>query len=130
MPTATSRRAPPAAKVLKRRRELAEERLKIERKLGPDYARIAELEAELKAMATEAGESFKEQFGADYVSTSGAVAAEFKGNVPVVQTEIWLALKPAERKDFERRGIVKAEPQYGRASNGRVTVKVHPGARS
>ena len=125
MATATSRKAAPDKKVLQKRRALCEERLAIERRLAPDYSRIAAIEAELKQFATEAGEPFRETFGADYVSASGSVAAEFKGNVPVIQTEIWLGLKPAERKDLEKRGVVKVEPQYGRASSGRVTVKVH-----
>lgn len=125
MATATSRKAQPDKKVLARRRTLCQERLAIEQKLAPDYTRIAAIEAELKQLATEAGESFREQFGADYVSASGAIAAEFKGNVPVVQTEAWNGLKPAERKAHEKSGLIRIEPQWGRASNGRVTVKVH-----
>jgi hypothetical protein len=126
MATATSRRKVPAAKALEKRRELAHERLSIERKLGPAYARIAEIDAELKNIATDAAQSFKEDFGEDgYVSVAGAVAAEFKGNVPVIQTEIYLALQPAERKKLEKRGIVRIEPQWGKTSNGRVTVKVY-----
>jgi hypothetical protein len=125
MATATSRRAKPDAEALKARRALAQKRLKIEQKLQGDYARIAEYDAGLKKIATDIGESFKEQFGKDYVSASGAVASEFKGNVPVVQTEVWLQLETAERMMLEKRGIVKMTPQWGKASNGRVTVKVY-----
>lgn len=122
--TATSRRAPPDAKVLKERRALCEERVTIKRQVAPLEARSEAIEARLKVMATDAGESFKEIFGdGSFVSASGATAAEFKGNVPVIQTEAYLALKAAERKDLEKRGIVKIEPQWGRASSGRVTVK-------
>lgn len=125
MATATSRKAAPPKKLLDQRRDLARKLLDLNIKLGPDYAEMAKLEAELKKLATDGGEPFKEDFGGDgYVSASGAVAAEFKGNVPVVQTEIWLLLKAADRKDLEKRGIVQIEPQYGKASNGRVTVKV------
>ena len=125
MATATSRKAAPSAAVSKKRRALAEERLTIERSLTQPYARMAQIDAELKAIATEAGESFKEDFGAlGYVSASGAVAAEFKGDVPVVQTENWLGLKAAERKALEKSGLIKVEKQWGKASNGRVTVKV------
>jgi hypothetical protein len=49
---------------------------------------------------------------------------EFKGNVPQIQTEVWLALKPAERKALEKSGLVKVEPQWGSKSHGRVTVKL------
>lgn len=125
MATATSRKAAPDQKVQAKRRATAKKLLDLHVGLGNEFRQMAELEAELKQFATDAGESFREQFGADYVSASGAVPAEFKGNVPVIQTEVWLALEPKLKKDLEKRGIVKVEPQYGRATSGRVTVKVH-----
>lgn len=125
MATATSRKAAPPKKLLDRRNQLARDLLDLNIKLGPDFVAMAKTEAELKLIATDCGEPFKVDFGGDgYVSASGAVAAEFKGDVPVVQTEAWLRLKAAERKDLEKRGIVVVTPQYGKASNGRVTVKV------
>lgn len=125
MATATSRRAKPSPAALKKRRDLAQRRLKLEIDLSPAYAKIAELDAELKTLATDQGESFKEDFGAaGYVSASGAVAAEFKGDVPTVQTEAWQKLKPAERTKLVKSGLIVVEPQWGRASNGKVTVKV------
>jgi hypothetical protein len=123
--TATSRRAAPSPAVLKQRRAMADELLGINIKLGPQFKRMAELEADLKKAATDAGDSFKEDFGASgYVSASGAVAAEFKGDVPLVQTEKWLGLSKAERSKLEKSGLIKVEPQYGRPTSGRVTVKV------
>lgn len=125
MATATSRRAKPAPAALKLRQDLAEQLLALNIKLAPDYAEMAKLEADLKKLATDAGEPFKIDFGGKgYVSVSGAVAAEFKGNVPVIQTEAFLALPAAEKKKLEKSGLVKIEPQFGKASNGRVTVKV------
>jgi hypothetical protein len=50
--------------------------------------------------------------------------AEFKGNVPVIVTEAWQALKPPEQKAHVKSGLITIEPQWGRASGGRVTVKV------
>jgi hypothetical protein len=47
------------------------------------------------------------------------VAAEFKGDVPVLQTEIWQALKPAKHAQLIKMGHIKIEPQWGRASSGR-----------
>ena len=121
----TSRRAPAATKVLKARRNLCQERIAIERKLADDYARIAAIETELKAIATAAGESFKEEFaGKGSVAVGGRVEAEFKGDVPIIITEAWQALKPIEQKRYVKAGLVTIEAQWGRASNGRVTVKV------
>jgi hypothetical protein len=59
-----------------------------------------------------------------------SAAAEFKGDVPVIKTERWLTLNPAERRQHVKSELIKVEPQCGRASSGRVTVKVYRGARS
>jgi hypothetical protein len=55
---------------------------------------------------------------------SPPVAVEFKGNVPVLQTEIRQGLKPAKHEQLIKLGLIKIEGQWGRASGGRVTVKV------
>ena len=59
----------------------------------------------------------------DYVQVSPPVAAEFKGNTPVLQTEVWQGLKPANHEQLIKSGRVKIEPQWGRASVRRVSVK-------
>lgn len=120
----TSRRAAPAPKELKRRRDVADKRLALEIKLAPQYAEVAKLDTELKKIAANAGESFKEDFGErGYVSAAPPHAAEFKGDVPVVVTEKWNALSAVERKRLVKTGLVMIEKQWGKASNGRVTVK-------
>jgi hypothetical protein len=60
----------------------------------------------------------------DYVAVAPPAAAEFKGNIPILQTEVWQALKPAKHEQLLKIGLVKIEPQWGRASSGRVSVKV------
>ena len=125
MATATSRRAPASAKIAKQRRNLAHELVGLNRKLKNEFDRIATIEVDLKKLATDAGQSFTEAFPkVGEVKVAPGHTAEFKGDVPVVQTEAWLALKPAEREQLVKRGIVKIEPQWGKASNGRVTVKL------
>jgi hypothetical protein len=124
MATATSRRAPAPRKALVERRALADELVGIHRRLKDDFARMADIEASLKQIATDEGASFLEQFGRDYVSASGAVAAEFKGEVPVIQTEAWQALTARKREAMITSGVIAIEKQWGRASSGRVTVKV------
>jgi hypothetical protein len=104
---------------------LTAERIEIERAMMPLEARAEAIDARIKVMATEAGEPFKEIFeDGSYVQVSGAVAAEFKGDVPVIQTEVWQALSTAERKMRARGGLIKIEAQWGRASSGRVQVKI------
>jgi hypothetical protein len=78
-----------------------------------------------RLLIDERGESFKVTLSnGDYVNVSPPCAAEFKGNVPVLQTEAWQALKPAKHEQLIKSGLVKIEPQWGRASGGRVSVKV------
>lgn len=125
MATATSRRAEPDKKQLQLRGKLCAELLGIYVKNKATFSRMEAIEAELKQIATDAGESFQELVtDTGTVKVSGAVTAEFKGDVPVVQSEFWLALNPGEKKKLEKSGLIKVEPQWGRASSGRVTVKV------
>jgi hypothetical protein len=125
MATATSRRAPPADALIEERDALCAELIVLEREGQPSVTRAAAIEARLKQIADERKESFKVTLSnGDYVQVSPPVAAEFKGNVPVVQTEIWQALKPAKHEQLTKLGLIKIEPQWGRASGGRVTVKV------
>jgi hypothetical protein len=125
MATPTSRRAAPADKLIEERDGLCTELIALEREGQPRVTRVAAIEARLKAIADECGESFRVRLSnGDYVQVSPPVAAEFKGNVPVIQTEAWQGLKPAEQKAHVKSGLVKIEGQWGRASSGRVTVKV------
>jgi hypothetical protein len=125
MATPTSRRAAPADKLLEERDTLCAELITLEREGLPRVTRVAAIVARLKQIADERGASFKVTLSTgDYVQVSPPVAAEFKGNVPVVQTEIWQAVKPAKHEQLIKLGLIKIEPQWGRASSGRVTVKV------
>lgn len=125
MATVTSRRAPAKGKEATEREALVKERLEIELKLKKDNDRIDAIDADLKKRATAAGAGFKIDIAkVGSVKVDPGHEAEFKGNVPQVQTEAWLALKPAERKAFEKNGLIAVTPQWGKASGGRVTVKL------
>ncbi len=123
MVTVTSRRAPAKGKAAATRRELAQDLLDLYRRLGPDLDSIEAIEAELKLIAAAAGASFTEivaKLGT--VKVAPGHEAEFKGDVPVIQTEAWQSLKPAKRQQLITSGLIKIEPQWGRSSSGRVTV--------
>lgn len=125
MATATSRKAPVKGKTATQRTAFAEELLGIHRKLAKDFDRMSVLEVELKVLATDAKESFTEVFPKrGQVAVAPGHSAEFKGDIPVIQTEAWNGLKPAERKRLEKSGLIAIEKQWGKASSGRVTVKV------
>ena len=125
MVTVTSRRAPAKGKEAAEREALVQERLEIELKLKPHNDRIAAIDTDLKRRATKAGTGFKIELDKlGYVKVDPGHEAEFKGNVPQIQTEAWLALKPNERKAHENSGLVAVTAQWGKASGGRVTVKL------
>jgi hypothetical protein len=125
MPTPTSRRAPAADALIEERDALCAELIALEREGAPRVTRAAAIEARLKQIADERGESFKVTLpNGDFVQVSPPCAAEFKGNVPVLQTEIWQGLKPTKHEQLVKMGLIKIEPQWGRASSGRVDVKV------
>jgi hypothetical protein len=124
MATPTSRRAPAADTLIEERDALCAELIALEREGQPRVTRAAAIEARLKQIADKRGESFKVTLAnGDYVQVSPPVQAEFKGNVPVIVTEAWQALKPAEQKAHAKSGLIRIEPQWGRSSSGRVTVK-------
>jgi hypothetical protein len=50
----------------------------------------------------------------------------FKGNLPEIDPAVFNALPAAERKDLVKRGIVKLEPTWSRADNGKVSVEPLP----
>jgi hypothetical protein len=118
MATPTSRRAPAADALIEERDALCAELIALEREGAPRVTRAAAIEARLKKIADERGESFKVTLAnGDYVRVSPPVAAEFKGNVPVVQTEAWQALKPAEQRAQVKSGLIKVEPTRHRVTS-------------
>jgi hypothetical protein len=121
-------RAPPPDSLVREREDLCAELISLEREGQPRVTRAVAIEARLKQIADECGESFKVTLPTgDYVQVSPPVAAEFKGRIPVIQTEAWLALglKDQRRHQKEFPGLVLVEESWGRASSGRVTVKAH-----
>src|SRR5271154_2138602 len=122
MATPTSRRAPATDALLEERDSLCAELIALEREGLPRITRAAAIEARLKQIADERGESFKfPRPSGEYVQVSPPVAAEFKGNVPVLQTEVWQALRPAKHEQLIKLGLIKIESQWGRQSGGRGT---------
>ena len=107
------------------RRSLCIELLELFRKHDPIFKRVDAIKAELKKLAADAGENFKEEIVAQgSVSVSRPKKGEFKGSFPVLQPAAWLDAKPAAREKLIEKGLVKIEDQWGGDYYGAVTVKL------
>ena len=85
--------------------------------------RIKELKERLKTLATVADSSFRETFaGRGEVKVRPASDGDFKGLLPVLDPELFLASDEAEQERLKASGIVRIDPVYGRGSYAAVTV--------
>lgn len=104
-------------------RAKAEELLDIEVEHRDLFARIDGIKSDLTTLATEAGESFREDFsGKGVVKVSGRKAKEFQGDLPEIDAAAFNALPATERKTLVKQGVVKIVPTWSRAYYGRVSV--------
>ena len=103
-------------------RELAQELVKLRKKHGPAFDRADELKSALKDGATE---SFKEVFaGLGEVAVSPPQPGKFKGIVPTLTVDAFLALEEKERQRLVKDGLVAMVNAYGGKYYGSVTVKL------
>lgn len=123
MPKAAAANAPDP---LKRRADLCCELLKIRGDNAAVFDRIDAINTELKAIASDLGEGFRETIvGTGYVSVSPPSPAKFKGDFPIVEVEAFQALKPAKRQKLLDDGIIKIDSTWSKPYYGQVTVKLH-----
>ena len=107
------------------RAELCRELLDIELEHRAMFERMDAIKAQLKQIAGNDGQ-FREVFpGFGHVSVSPAKPKTFKGELPVLVGEAWLALKDTRRDKLIADGLVKIEPQFTGAYYGRVDVELH-----
>ena len=109
MATVTSRRAEPSPKIVAEYFALCAERVDIKIARAGDDAREEQIDARLKQIATDLGDSFTVAIpDKGEVKFSGAVAAECKGEQPILQTEFWLAIV-RRRRPFGANGFSGGE---------------------
>jgi hypothetical protein len=124
MPAAAARPSKAEAKALAHRRGLCEELVGLHRDNSSVFDRIEAIKAELKLIATDAGEPFREVIaGKGQVSVSPPKDGEFKGNVPTLKAEAWNDLTDARRERLLEQGLVEIVAEYGGKFYGRVDVK-------
>jgi hypothetical protein len=108
-----------------RQRALAHELLGIQRRIGDDLSKMEDIKRELREIATDRGENFKEEFaGEGVVKVAGKKDGKFKGVMPALIAEKFLALSEARRKTLEKAGLVVMESQYASPFYGSVTIDV------
>lgn len=111
------------------RRALVEELVGYEHKHQAMFARIDEIKAALRKLATDAGENFQELVaGKGRVNVSAGHDGKFKGTFPVVQEKTYFELSDARRKKLDEDGIIKMTQTYSGPYPGSVSVKLFPGA--
>lgn len=105
------------------RRALAMELLDLSAKIRPEAERISEVKERLKTLASLSGSSFRETVaGKGEVKVRPASDGSFKGLLPVLDPELFLASDEAEQERLKTSGIVRIDPVYGRGSYAAVTV--------
>ena len=107
------------------RRATAKKLISLEHKIADDVADIDGLKDELRAIATEAGAGFTEEFAEEgKVKVSAGSEKEFKGTMPALVPEVFLDLPAQERQRLIKKGIVLEERQYTRGSKPSVSVEL------
>lgn len=85
---------------------------------------IDALKEDLRKIAEERGQGFTEEIDGGSVQVTTARKREFKGIMPVLNAEAWLAL-PEKRQDaLVEQGLVVLEQQWASASRPSVTVRL------
>lgn len=109
------------------RRAAAEELLAHHRKYADAFARMEDLKGRLRELAKDEGGNFKEEFaGKGQVKVSAPKAAQFKGILPELQVDSFLALPERERnKLVDDKKLIAMTPTYGKPYYGSVTVEVY-----
>lgn len=124
MSTGAARATAAAEKKARQKRiELCTELLDLRIKNNTAFSRIEEIKSELKTMATDAGENYKETIaGKGYVNIYGEKEGAFKGDLPVLKAEPWKLLPERTRESLLKKGVVVVEAQYGGKFYGGVKV--------
>lgn len=106
------------------RRALSHELLGLERKHGADFKRMEDIKRELREIATDDGQNFKEEFaGEGAVKVAGKKEGGFKGIVPELDPEKFLELSERRQQTLKDDGLVKMTRKMGGTFYGSVTVE-------
>lgn len=109
----------------KSRRAIAEQLLGLQSKIASDLLKIDACKEQLRAIAEDKGEGFVEEVeGVGSVEVKAGTEKKFKGLVPALKPETYLALPEARQKALQEQGLVAMEAQYTSARSPSVTVRL------
>lgn len=107
------------------RRAIAEKLLELQKKLEPDLLKIDGYKEQLRGLCQDAGESFTEEVeGLGSVEVKAGSDKKFKGIVPTIVAETFLALPESRRKKLIDDELVVMTEQYTNARSPSVTVRL------
>ncbi|MGY3393416.1 hypothetical protein ACVWW6_006007 [Bradyrhizobium sp. USDA 3311] len=107
------------------RQALCRELLEIRRDNLTIFTRIEAINTRLKKLAGDEGK-FREAFDElGHVSVSPPTPEQVTGEAPVLQIEVWQALRDSRRDKLLEEGLVEVKSIIKRATYGQVRVKLH-----
>jgi hypothetical protein len=117
--------APKAAlKIVESRRDVAERLINLHVKHAALFTEIEGLKEKLRIAAEADGKGFKEEFGEGrHVNVSKPSKSKFKGIVPVLDADQFLALDEKERERLIKGKVISMESQHTQARRPSVSVE-------
>lgn len=107
------------------RARIAREIVDLSTSIAPTVAKIDALKDQLRTVSDELGAGFTEEVaGKGSVEVKAATTRSFKGTLPKLVAETFLALKDASRRKLIDDGLVVEEQQWTRPSKASVTVRL------
>ncbi|RAI43956.1 hypothetical protein [Rhodoplanes roseus] len=107
------------------RKKLAEKLVDLQIEIAPQLAKMDELKDQLRAAAIEGKAGFTDEVaGKGTVEVSAERKAQFKGLMPMLVAEVYLALKDAARKKLHDDGLVEDKKIFTKGAKPSVTVRL------
>lgn len=107
------------------RKKIAEKLVDLQAEVAPTLQKIDDLKDQLREAAIEKGAGFTEEVtGKGTVEVTAEHKAAFKGLMPMLVAEVFLALKDAAKKKLRDDGLVIDKKMFSRGSKPSVTVRL------
>lgn len=106
------------------RTAIAKQLLELQKKIAPDLLKIDGLKDQLRGICGEDGAFTEEVEGLGSVEVKAGQEKKFKGLVPTLHADAYMALSDARRGTLEKDGIVTMEQEWSKPTKPSVTVRL------